>query len=1845
MIYSPSTNTLTIPGSTVPPPEVVTIDEIDFYTTPVGLLNPNYECATIFGDLSEDCVEWIILAQFGEAMGELGQGEDILPAGGIQDPRSPVPPPTGGVTAGRRGGVTAGLIDMDGDGRPDYFDGDARQWFRNEGDGFATASTSLPSGMPLCGAVGRFESGTNNPNPPACLSMTQSKMETVTQFDVNDPASFHGDVTGTLSNQRITVIDVNGDRLPDVIVEDGLPTFDDEVDGTHYRGGVDPVTPPGLLVEVESGAGLITSFEYQSTALVAPAGQVELAASPSSAQVVERVTLEDPFDGGWAERVYTFFGRVCEFAGCRGFAHTAVEATFSQVDFGGSGVEDLVTTTSVTSTDAYDTVQPEARVVEERHLDDSSDIDLDFDPADGSMGVYGAHRYRSLITYASYGSMLGPVNLWRSARTDTEYRGSLTTNQTERSVSSTSTFDARGNLVEATHSGGTASPDDDVKMVASYTSDATGALQRLCGFRHEVGAAGEVVERVRYRYDHDDQCGGLVVGPQQTYPYEITGPGLLTYQAVSAGPVGDIDSEKLYWDFDHSARGQLVEIVHPHGATTTTTYGFGGAVPVTQTNALGWVTDSVLDAMGRSVMEIDPNGVVSEVDYDDFGRPVKTHTTGVGGPQLLQSLTAYTEADLDLGLPAIVSTTQYSYGANAAAFTTSSVVEHLDGTGRVQVTTTVDEGGGYRYAWSWDGLLGEPQASWVTSSATTFTSTPFAVRAMEADLDSWRRVGPFGDAPVAYSPASGTTTTTYPEVGRTHIEHAGLYTKQLHTDALGRLRHVDEGATGTTLVRTGNYTYDPLDRVDGFLDANGNTYRYLYDGAGRVVEVSRDGAGPAPEELWVSYTYDEMGPLPATMVPAGTGESIVFSYDDLGRPTELTLTDPVYGPESYTWSYDSAWLGALDSSHDPTGSNVYTYEATTAPFGARGLRTSETRTWLPVVGGVAPSLAKLYTYDGQGRVLQAHWPSGAAVHTTYHPNGMATEQNLVMGGTTFPFDVSYDTWGQYAGWSTPSGDQLNLVRSMRDRVDGFDYSLTSSGNTVDGTLDYTYQADGLMTARGAKTYSHDNLRRILPNPTTDVLDPLGLPRNWDFIAYQPADQFGEIPARATSNYTYDTFGNVSGISQKGWSLQYDTLQRLGRIVELDTSERWFHYDVDNELVLERHMANGVLQSAKLSFAGVKGVREGGSWTLYEQVLPWVTIEDGVPRYVVKEPFGQSMHVVDMLSGTVVADDQADIFGEDIDGTVGNWPIDELHGGVRDLSDTVMHAGARHYLVDDGRWLQPEPLLYSGLTAGDLTDPLIYGPVYARGNSNMYADLDGNITGPWVTPWVVAAQHTALSEGVSHSEAMWHPHTAGKVAAVAAVGTAVTAGGAAAGAVSARVAGSGALRGIQTAVAQNSARLNRFALGVLEMLEPSGAGLGMGKVLGTVGRALGKSGCSFPVDTEVLTTAGPVGIDQVLPGDVVVAFDEDARLDDPYEVPGRVMADAVGSLPPGDHRGFDPLTARWGANLAAEVLVDGAVYRRTAGGWSLQGHPEPLAIERAEAVWARRGLRGPHADDWVWLFGDDERSGHWPLAELVGTLDEPVRVAFLGTVFEVAPTAAGTARVSRTTEVLARVTHQIPGFAEELVATTVGFSDGETSTLWGTPEHPFYLPKEQSWRPLGALAAGDELHTASGLQAVVLRVEREEAAEPDWNLTVADEHNFFVRPRESDSAALLAHNVCFRGALSRNAGSFLRNKQKRISNQAAAGGNRGVSGSVSGADAEALGQAWVGDGAREFGGGMGLISKDGTRVFRRPSAKRGVNASTGEPWSKTGVQSNFEVRSQRADGRWQIDANVHLDVEP
>ncbi|WP_344808533.1 RHS repeat-associated core domain-containing protein, partial [Allohahella marinimesophila] len=70
-------------------------------------------------------------------------------------------------------------------------------------------------------------------------------------------------------------------------------------------------------------------------------------------------------------------------------------------------------------------------------------------------------------------------------------------------------------------------------------------------------------------------------------------------------------------------------------------------------------------------------------------------------------------------------------------------------------------------------------------------------------------------------------------------------------------------------------------------------------------------------------------------------------------------------------------------------------------------------------------------------------------------------------------------------------------------------------------------------------------------------------------------------------------------------------------------------------------------------------------------------------------------------------------------------------------------------------------------------------------------------------------------------------------------------------------------------------------------------------------------------------------------------------------------------------------------------------------------------------------------------------------------------------------------------------------------------------------------------------------------------------------------------------------------------------------------------------ADAMGAAWVGSGAKVASDGRTLVSKDGLRQYRPPSSKS-------SDYATTGTQANFERRLEGQNSRqWQ--GNGHMDI--
>nr|WP_232434406.1 hemagglutinin repeat-containing protein [Pseudomonas fuscovaginae] len=235
---------------------------------------------------------------------------------------------------------------------------------------------------------------------------------------------------------------------------------------------------------------------------------------------------------------------------------------------------------------------------------------------------------------------------------------------------------------------------------------------------------------------------------------------------------------------------------------------------------------------------------------------------------------------------------------------------------------------------------------------------------------------------------------------------------------------------------------------------------------------------------------------------------------------------------------------------------------------------------------------------------------------------------------------------------------------------------------------------------------------------------------------------------------------------------------------------------------------------------------------------------------------------------------------------------------------------------------------------------------------------------------------------------------------------------------------------------------------------------------------------------------------------------------------------------------------------------------------------------------------------------------------------------------------------------------------------------ETETLLVTPSHPFYVPERRDFIPAIDLKPGDLLQSLSdgegeGASTRVASLELFLPVGETYNLTVDIGHTFYVgklktwvhntgtnAPCSIDGRPVAGSEGGAKGGAAssgaENAALYPKLKdqliQENLSNIAAQDSRLAAAVNGSGtknpnfsigqgtsSEANQLGKTWVGDGATKTSDGLGLISADGTRVYRPPTPKDSSFATTG-------VQANFEMYNiNPVTGQRVKVSNGHLNV--
>ncbi|PXF62562.1 RHS repeat-associated core domain-containing protein [Kangiella spongicola] len=324
-------------------------------------------------------------------------------------------------------------------------------------------------------------------------------------------------------------------------------------------------------------------------------------------------------------------------------------------------------------------------------------------------------------------------------------------------------------------------------------------------------------------------------------------------------------------------------------------------------------------------------------------------------------------------------------------------------------------------------------------------------------------------------------------------EFRSIKTDNYQYDAMGRLQKAlgvngqvadyqyDDNSNISQVVDSyGNstvYSYDALNRVKSVTDPSGKVTQYSYDNGGRTASVTDargltttykySGFGEleeiiSPDTGVTTYSYNKAGQV--TQIIRGSGITSNFTYDAIGRiKTESS------GSSSKTYAYDSGTnrLGRLYYVNDSSGQTVYWYDS---------------------VGNITRKRSKIdgiyyntyYAYDGMNRVTQVTYPSGHKILYSYDNKGQISQVSYNDGASTINVvsDIKYLPFGPTKEYQYGNG-----IYRFIDYDVSFRPTRIYSHPVQD--LSYTYDNNNNITkiqnskiSSNTQTYTYDSLNRL-----------------------------------------------------------------------------------------------------------------------------------------------------------------------------------------------------------------------------------------------------------------------------------------------------------------------------------------------------------------------------------------------------------------------------------------------------------------------------------------------------------------------------------------------------------------------------------------------------------------------------------------------------------------------------------------------------------------------------------------------------------------------------------------------
>ena len=668
-----------------------------------------------------------------------------------------------------------------------------------------------------------------------------------------------------------------------------------------------------------------------------------------------------------------------------------------------------------------------------------------------------------------------------------------------------------------------------------------------------------------FQYGPGDRCTQMTLpdGRSCTYQYNSAGQ-LIQVTDIYANDVG----------FTYDSGGYIASMRVNQDVATFTYYTNGGHRFLTSvTNLDGNTTQYYPDVLSSGIRWnriTDPSGNATMYEIDaQTGSTIAKEDIATGARQEMK----YNENKMltDLFLPSgDVSKTVYD--------SLKRVIQTIDFRG-IASTFQYDsldnmieytDAEGHSWEWTYNAQRRITETRTPMGKTETFTYYPDG-------LVMTHTYGTLQTYSYAYDSFGNIISVTYPTggVGLYEYDNTGLrctgYTDPMgnHTafefDALDRITTTTnpDGTTSTTIYdccaqtgtidENGNVTSierTPLLQITKITDAEGHTWNYTLDGAGRVVEKIR------PDNTKYQYTYNSSGKMSEETDPFN--ESAQMSYDLNGLLSGITDQS---GNVSTFQRSKNGNVTLLTIANTPVTYNRDSLERITSVINARGQTVNYSYNADGLIQtSTSNDMNDIYVYNEINQLISAS--NSESILTIEYNERNAINQFTYDGSRQFNF--YFDLNNKLIRTKYSDNSEAKVNRDSRERVTSLVIGTDSAGFTSDAASNLLriHRSNGVNTLiRRNKTYEKTALR--LFNQTDTLM-------KWDYTrnamgyitresrsgilcsdtVFMPADTGGfyqqgnQLTTWQNLSYSYDDDGNLIQVNPDAFTATYDELNRL-----------------------------------------------------------------------------------------------------------------------------------------------------------------------------------------------------------------------------------------------------------------------------------------------------------------------------------------------------------------------------------------------------------------------------------------------------------------------------------------------------------------------------------------------------------------------------------------------------------------------------------------------------------------------------------------------------------------------------